>query len=118
MELTAIYKGHTEAVEGVSKQGNSYRKMTAIFETIGDHPKTIAFNTMNSTCETVATLVAGRIYRVSFDVESREFNGKWYTDARAWAFRSPDEQPTPAPQAKPQQQPVQSTMFAGNDLPF
>ena len=119
MELTAIYKGHTEAVEGVSKSGNSYRKMTAIFETISDHPKTIAFNAMNAACETVATLVEGRLYRVSFDVESREFNGKWYTDARAWAFRSPDEQPTQsAPQAKPQPQQVQSTMFAGNDLPF
>ena len=114
MELTAIYKGHTEAVEGVSKSGNSYRKMTAIFETMGDRPKTIAFQAMNATCETVLTLVTGRAYRVSFDVESREYNGKWYTDARTWAFNAVEQQ---AQQPKTFD-PLPPIGTDSNDLPF
>jgi len=26
----------------------------------------------------------GETLSVSFDIESREYNGKWYTDAKAW----------------------------------
>ncbi|HEY1054814.1 MAG TPA: DUF3127 domain-containing protein, partial [Emticicia sp.] len=29
-------------------------------------------------------LVVGKEVNVSFDIESREFNGRWYTDVRAW----------------------------------
>ncbi|MEG1910805.1 MAG: DUF3127 domain-containing protein, partial [Bacteroidales bacterium] len=31
-----------------------------------------------------SVLVVGTILTISFDVESREFNGKWYTDVKAW----------------------------------
>ena len=118
MEIQAIYRGHTEAVEGVNKQGQPWRKMTAIFDIMGDHPKTIAFDAMNSTCESVLTLVAGRLYRVCFDLDSREFNGKWYTNARAWAFIGlATEQPKQAPKPQPvvELPPIGSS---SNDLPF
>lgn len=86
MEITAIYKGHTEVSEGVSRNGNAYRKTTAIFETIGDYPKTVAFNIMNSNIERLQQLQKDKAYKVNFDLQSREYNGKWYTDAKAWAI--------------------------------
>jgi hypothetical protein len=33
---------------------------------------------------------------VSIDIESREFNGKWYTDVRAWKVARGQEQSAPA----------------------
>jgi hypothetical protein len=34
---------------------------------------------------------------VSFDIESREFNGKWYTSIRAWKIQQGIIEATPAP---------------------
>lgn len=133
MEITAIYKGHSDVTEGVAQgTGNAWRKVTAIFETTGDYPKNVAFTAMNSNCEQVMQLQAGKLYRISFDLSSREYNGKWYTDAKAWAFNEPnaaDHLPTqqaPAQEPAHQPRPVQTNMFnnpapaefAGNDLPF
>lgn len=128
MEITAIYKGHSDVTEGVAQgTGNAWRKVTAIFETTGDYTKIVAFTAMNSNCEQVMQLQAGKLYRISFDLSSREYNGKWYTDAKAWAFNEPnaaDHMPTQQAQVQPR--PVQTNMFnnpapaefAGNDLPF
>ena len=33
----------------------------------------------------------------SIDIESREFNGRWYTDVRAWNVVYNDQQGAPAP---------------------
>jgi hypothetical protein len=80
---------------------------------------------------------AGKRYNVSIDVQSREYNGKWYTDARVFAYRPLDEaaastnsdfnqpvaQPAPAAPAFGQPAPQQVDPFAGgdsntDDLPF
>lgn len=132
MKITARFMGHTEAEEGVSaSSGNAWRKITAIFETIEDMPKTMAFTVMNSTCERVATLVKGSIYEVNFDLRSRSWTDpktgrtKWFTDAKAWGildtqrpqmqeqphaaqYENQSRQPSPAPQ---------QMSFGGVDFP-
>ena len=127
MKLLAIYRGHTEAEEGVSKTtGNPWRKMNAIFETVEERPKQVAFVVMNSTCDRVAALVPGTRYEVNFDLNSREYNGKWYTDAKAWGiYEIETQQQQPVQQQSIQQQQVatQSSLFinssgSSDDLPF
>lgn len=134
METTAIYKGHTDVIDGVSQAtGQQWRKVTAVFETTGDYPKTIAFVAMNATCQRVLELQAGKPYKINFVLSSREYNGKWYTDAKAWAINDAagDDAPANPIQAPPQQRPVQTSMFNqpepcnvvafaadGGDLPF
>lgn len=132
MEITAIYKGHTAAEEGVSASGNSWRRITAIFEIMGEYPKTIAFVAMNNSCELVTQLQQGKTYVVSYDLQSRAYtdrNGRerWSTDAKAWAFKEPQQyqQPQPAPQPQPQPRPIQTRIDQlppigtdSDDLPF
>ncbi len=36
--------------------------------------------------------------RMSFEIESREFNGRWYTDVKAWRLDAPMESPAGMPQ--------------------
>ena len=113
MELTAIYKGHSEVTEGVSQGGNAWRKCAFIFETTGDFSKTVAFNVMNSTIENFLQLQPGRIYTVLFDLSSREYNGKWYTDAKAWGVKDMAAADTPAPslmQPQPKAKAVQTSL--------
>lgn len=108
MEMLAIFKGHTDADEGVSKNGNAWRKVTAIFETIEHYPKTIAVVCMNAMCETALQCKQGKLYRVRFDVESRSWTDpktnqeKWFTDCKCWGIADEVPAAKPGVQAQPQ----------------
>ena len=67
-----------------SKTGNSYSKYTFVGETAGQYPKKIAFTVMGEDKFSGMGIVVDGTYTVSFDVESREWNGKWFTEASAW----------------------------------
>ena len=67
-----------------SKTGNSYSKYTFVGETAGQYPKKIAFTVMGDDKFNGMFIVVDGTYTVSFDVESREWNGKWFTEASAW----------------------------------
>lgn len=67
-----------------SKTGNSYAKYTFVGETAGQYPKKIAFTVMGEDKFNQMCIVVGGTYNVSFDVESREWQGKWFTEASAW----------------------------------
>ena len=49
-----------------------------------------------------------QLVTVSFDIESREFNGRWYTSIRAWKIQQGDttQVAAPAPAAAPVVAPV------------
>ena len=61
-------------------------------------------------------LVEGEETEVSFDLESREFNNRWYTEAKAWkvARKGITKAATPDDEPPPEFIPVQG----GDDLPF
>ncbi len=93
-----------------SKNGNEYIKNTFILETQGQYPKKIAFSVMGEDKFKQMNIVVGGNYNVSFDVESREWQQKWFTEASAWKAvcldgqqqQAPVQQPpTAAPAAKP-----------------
>ena len=67
-----------------SKTGNSYSKYTFVGETAGQYTKKIAFTVMGEDKFNGMGIVVDGTYTVSFDVESREWNGKWFTEASAW----------------------------------
>ena len=71
--------------EGVSKAGNPWKKQEYVLETVDQYPAAI-----------------GEDVVVSFDLESREFNGRWYTDVRAWKI----EKSAPVAQGVPDMPPM------------
>lgn len=73
-------------VEGVSKAGNAWRKKEWVLETFGQYPKKVMFNVFGDRVN-MLNFQLGHNYAVSVDIESREFNGRWYTDVRAYAAR-------------------------------
>jgi len=50
----------------------------------GQYNKKAVFTVFGSDKFAQLGLVVGGSYNISFDVESREYNGRWYTDLRAW----------------------------------
>ena len=71
---------------GVSKAGKVWKKVGYILETFDTYPKKVKITVFGRNCDNVH-MEAGRAYTVSVDVESREFNGRWYTDVNGYAAR-------------------------------
>lgn len=94
---------------GVSKAGNQWKKKEWVLETFGQYPKKIVFYAFGDRIDTLQ-LETGRDYTVSVDIESREFNGKWYTDVRAYAARPYNPAPTGPDYPQP---PVSEQPFPG-----
>lgn len=72
------------AETGAGKNGE-WKKQSIIIETEGQYPKKVCITLWGDKVETVAN---GAIVDVSLDLESREYNGRWYTEARAWKVDS------------------------------
>ena len=109
-------------------------KSTVILETTTDrYPKKIACQFWTDKANEIKNYKVGDEVRVSFDVESREYNDRWYTDLRAWkvermgATAAPgasytQAQPTSAYAATPEPNGTDafnpSLAAADDDLPF
>lgn len=74
---------------GTSKTGNPWKKKEWVVETFGQYPKKVKIQCMNARADAL-NLEPGRDYIISVDLESREFNGRWYTDVNV--FRVQDYQ--------------------------
>lgn len=68
---------------GTGKNGN-WQKQDFVIETADQYPKKVCFSAWADKVDVLKTLPAGSTVKVAFNAESREFNGKWYTDLRIW----------------------------------
>jgi len=85
---------------GVSRNGNAWKKQEFILETQEQFPRKVCFTLFNDKVSLLSNFSGGEDLEVSFDVESREFNGKWYHNINAWKIektgqKSPAEIPPP-----------------------
>ena len=70
---------------GMSKNGQ-WRKQDIVIETQEQYPKKVCVSIWGDKINE-SHLVIGNILDISFELESREFNGKWYTDVKAWKIK-------------------------------
>ena len=134
MEITGKIIQKLEPVSGTSKAGNAWNKQEYVLETLDAYPRKVFFNFFGDRANQYPMEV-GQLVTVSFDLESREFNGRWYTDVRAWKsepYVSGQPQATAAPQPQVGQPIPQTTQpvapaapvpdftqpAEGDDLPF
>lgn len=147
MELEGTIIMELPLQEGISKAGRAWKKKEWVLETPGTWPRKVKFHVFGDRVDQL-NFEVGKSYAVSFELESREFNGRWYTDVNVLGARpvegmgmnmgggmgmgmaQPMQQPMQQAPAQPMgsfgmgapQQPV-SDPFAGgdnntDDLPF
>lgn len=112
------------AVEsGVGKTGNEWkRKIVVVTETEGQYPKSVAFILMKP--ELVELKFSkNEPVTIHGNVESKEYQGKWFTNVTAWkvekeASGSPAPQQTAPVQQAPQRSTTVQTQNDSDDLPF
>jgi hypothetical protein len=74
---------------GQGKNG-AWKKQDFVIEMPGSFPKKACFSAWGDKIDS-SKLVIGQMLKVSFDVESREYNGRWYTDLKAYSLQSAGE---------------------------
>jgi hypothetical protein len=82
MDLTGKIIKILPVQSGTGKNG-AWKKQEYVIETTGQVSRKVCFNVWGDKIEQFK-LSDGMEVKVSFDLESREFNGKWYTDVKAW----------------------------------
>lgn len=66
------------------KQGVIYKRYSFILEVGGNYPKRTVFTVLGEDKWKQFGIVEGGDYQVSFDIDAREWNGKWFNDVQAW----------------------------------
>ena len=82
MQLTAKLIQVLPLQTGAGKNGQ-WKKQDIIVETEATYPKKICVSIWGDKID-AGQLQTGNQLKIDFDVESREFNGRWYTDVKAW----------------------------------
>jgi len=108
LKLSGEIVSVSEIQNGTSKSGNEWKKLGFAVTTGGDYPKTCYFTVFGQ--EKVDNFMkynkVGQSVDVNFNVESREYNERWYTDLNAWkVFTIKEGQPVSTPSVE-------------DDLPF
>lgn len=89
MEVTGKIIQKLELQSGTSKAGNAWTKQEYVLETIENFPKKIHFDFFGERANQYP-LEVGDTVTLSFDIESREYNGRWYTSIRGWKAEKTD----------------------------
>lgn len=117
MQLTAKLVQVLPLQTGTGKNGQ-WKKQDIIVETDGQYPKKICVSIWGDKINE-SQLTVGAMLNISFDVESREYNGRWYTDVKAWKVEGAGDAASSNSSA-PIDQPhfEEGDMGGKDDLPF
>lgn len=81
MELTATITQILPLVTGQGKNGE-WQKQEFIVETkSGEYTKKLCLSLWG---DKIVPMSVGQQVKIQFDVESREYNSRWYTECKAW----------------------------------
>lgn len=131
MELAGKVIAILEPRSGVSRtSGNPWKMQDFVIETLESYPRRMIFNVFGEDKLNQFNIQMGEVINVSFDINAREYQGRWYNDVRAWKVdriqADTASQPVAAPVAVPGAAPAvpaaASQSFessdSADDLPF
>lgn len=117
MEFEGIVYKILPAQQGTSARGE-WQRQEVIFDLPSEFSRKVCVTFFNKPSD-VAKLREGAAYTVSINVESREYNGRWFTDVRAWRIQPQEagqSAATPAPAAQ-DSAPLEEPRYAASSAP-
>ena len=100
---------------GKSAKGE-WRKQDFILETEGKYPKPVCITQWGDDIDGFAIREGERL-TAHVDIQSREYNGRWYTDVKAWKVTREDGAGGAPPQPE-SDEPWPDPTAEDDDLPF
>jgi len=120
MELEGTLVQVMEPQGGTTKTGNPWKKQDFLLEVPGQYPKKALFTVWGDKVN-FAEYPTGTKLKVSFDLDAREYNGRWYNDVKAWKVESGGDENQVRDAPMQDSFPPEFSSPAGsddNDLPF
>lgn len=121
MELTGKLLQKLNRQTGEGKNG-AWVKQEFIVETLEQYPRKICIAAWGTRVDDLDRLQPGNVLKISVNVESREFNGRWYTDVKAWRIEKQGDETHESDGGKPGNEdmnlPPESSKEYFDDLPF
>jgi hypothetical protein len=132
MEITGKIIAVLEPRGGVSaRTGSAWKAQEYVLETQEQYPRKMVFDIFGEDKIAQFAIQMGEVLTVSFDIEAREWNGRWFNTIRAWKVErgaAVAEQPAMASPIPPTAAPFPSAPAAPaapetpgastDDLPF
>ncbi len=85
MEQTGKVIAILPARSGVSQRtGNSWMTQEYVIEVPGQYPRKMVFNVFGEDRIKLFNIQNGEDITVSFDIDAREYQGRWFNDIRAY----------------------------------
>lgn len=109
------------ATSGMSKAGKEWTKQEFVIETKDQYPKKVMMSVMGEKVNELKKFAVGNDVKAALNIESREYNGRWYTDIRAWKIdgnTNSGGSTTEADPFHPDNEPSHSGDTSTDDLPF
>ncbi|MEO0575545.1 MAG: DUF3127 domain-containing protein [Pseudomonadota bacterium] len=116
MELIGKITTALPEKSGTSSRGE-WRKREYVIEIPGDYPKQVCFMVWGYKIDQF-NITEGESLTVHFDLESREYNGRWYTDVKAWRVERPDTVSAPVSEVSPPPIDEAPPLAFDDDIPF
>ena len=104
MELSGKVIAVLEPRGGVSKTGNAWKVQEYVIETHDQYPRKMCFDVFGEDKINQFNIQVGEELTVHFDIDAREWQGRWFNSIRAWKVdraRMPAGGPVPSADAVP-----------------
>lgn len=100
MEFEGVVYKVLPAVKGTSQRGE-WVKQEVVFDLPGEFSRKLCVGFWGDKAQDAANLREGDKVSVSINLESREYNGRWFTEARAWKMSRVQATPPPVADMPP-----------------
>jgi hypothetical protein len=121
LEITGKLHSLLPRQTGEGKNGQ-WVKQEFILETTGEYPRKVCISAWGDKAKEVENLQPGDVLKIGINLESREYNSRWYTDVRAWRIDKVSEGGNSTSASSPSNVPPPSIEDIpgedDNDLPF
>ena len=101
---------------GMGKKG-PWKKQEFIVETQSQYPKKVCLSVWGDKVDQF-NLAVGQTVNVAVELESREYNGRWYTEARAWKLEKSGTGNADMPPPPSDEPFMADSNNTADDLPF
>lgn len=121
MDLTGKVIAIMEARGGVSaRTGNPWMTQEYVIEVPGQYPRKMLFNVFGEDRIKQFNIQPGEEITVQFDIDAREYNGRWFNDIRAYNIIRGQQVGGSIPAATPfpSQQPATGATPQAANAPF
>lgn len=84
MELEGVINTILEQKTGTTQRGSTWTSQDFVVETEGRYPKKVCLSVGTRSIDTLSQFKAGDRVKVEFDIDAREYNGRWFNTFNCW----------------------------------